>query len=127
MATKKRVLIIGFDPRQQDFSSPELAAHGLTRDKILDGIRVDHERIEAAGYDLDQCLVIAETAEAEVARRLREKTYDCILFGAGIRTRPDYLLLFERLLNLVHERAPHARLCFNTSAGDSLEGIKRWT
>ena len=32
----------------------------------------------------------------------------------------------EKLLNLVHERAPHARLCFNTTPADSTEAVRRW-
>jgi hypothetical protein len=35
-------------------------------------------------------------------------------------------MLFERLVNAVHEHAPRARLCFNTRPDDTAEAVKRW-
>jgi hypothetical protein len=34
--------------------------------------------------------------------------------------------LFERLLNLVHARAPGAKICFNSNPGDTAEAVQRW-
>jgi hypothetical protein len=31
----------------------------------------------------------------------------------GIRTNPSNFMLFEKLINVVHEHAPQAKLCFN--------------
>ena len=62
---------------------------------------------------------------AVVAQHLDARQFDCVLFGAGLRA-PDCLLLFERLLNVVHSRAPGARLCFNTTPADSAEAVQRW-
>jgi hypothetical protein len=47
------------------------------------------------------------------------------LIGAGLRD-PEQLLLFEKLLNLVHEQAPRARICFNSTPADSAEAVQRW-
>jgi hypothetical protein len=47
------------------------------------------------------------------------------LFGAGLRA-PEHLLLFEKLLNLVHARAPLAKICFNTNPADSAAAVQRW-
>jgi hypothetical protein len=35
-------------------------------------------------------------------------------------------LLFEKLVNVVHENAPGARLCFNTRPDDTAESVQRW-
>jgi hypothetical protein len=51
--------------------------------------------------------------------------YDVVLIGAGLRTAPPLLTLFETLINVVHQRAPQARLCFNTSTRDSEAAIRR--
>lgn len=47
-------------------------------------------------------------------------------FGAGIRTIPAHFLLFEQILNLVHEHAPGARLCFNTTPATTRDAVLRW-
>jgi hypothetical protein len=47
------------------------------------------------------------------------------LLGAGLRAAPQ-LLLFEKLLNLVHTRAPGAKLCFNNTPADTAEAVQRW-
>jgi hypothetical protein len=46
------------------------------------------------------------------------------MIGAGLRA-PSQLLLFEKLINLVHERAPRAAICFNTSPADTVEAVQR--
>jgi len=46
--------------------------------------------------------------------------------GAGIRANPKYFLLFEKLLNVVHELAPKARIGFNTKPTDTVEAVQRW-
>jgi hypothetical protein len=61
-----------------------------------------------------------------VRSQLEQKRFDCILIGAGVRTNPRNFMLFENLINVVHEHAPHARLCFNTLPSDTAEAVKRW-
>lgn len=60
-----------------------------------------------------------------VAQRLEGLPFDCVLIGAGLRA-PAQLLLFEKLLNLVHVRAPNAKICFNSTPADSAEAVQRW-
>lgn len=64
---------------------------------------LDLDRIRAAGYEVESS----------------------VLIGAGVRA-DDQVRLFEKLLNLVHERAPKAKLCFNSTPADSLEAVQRW-
>ena len=127
MPTSKRVLIIGFDPQNLDFSSPELASMNLSAEKIMAGFVAETERLKHLGYEPDGCLVdLGETAEAAVTSRLRAKQYDCVIIGAGLRANPKYFLLFERLLNAVHEFAPKARIGFNTKPTDTVDAVQRW-
>jgi hypothetical protein len=67
-----------------------------------------------------------ETAEVVTSAALQSNTFDCVLIGAGIRTMPPLFLLFEKLVSLVHEKAPHAKLCFNTRPEDTAESVQRW-
>lgn len=66
------------------------------------------------------------TAEAVLLKALAEHTFDVILIGAGIRALPQHTLLFERIINVVHQNAPAAKLCFNTNPNDTLEAVQRW-
>jgi hypothetical protein len=126
MLTNKSVLIIGFDPKFLDFSSPELAPLNLTAEKINADTAATFERLRGLGYEPDECFVdLGQTAETVVASRLRAKEYGCVIIGAGVRTNPKYFLLFEKLLNIVHELAPKARIGFNTNPTDTVEAIER--
>jgi len=91
------------------------------------GLAADEKRLRDLGYDAKWLLLDrGETAEAVVAAALKEKTFDCVLVGAGIRTVSPMFLLFEKLINVVHEGAPHAKICFNTVPEDSAVSVQRW-
>jgi hypothetical protein len=128
MTTKKSVLVIGLQPTLIDFSDPAYAAFpGLDAAKILSALEADERSLNSLGYDAQLCLTdFGETAESVVRHALAQKRYDCVLIGAGVRTITTHFLLFEKLLNVVHEHAPQARLCFNTKPSDTAEAVQRW-
>ena len=124
----KSVLIIGLDPAMIDFSDPVYAAFpGMNAARVMAGITADQERLKAMGYDAHLCLTdFGDTAEAVALARLKQKQFDCIMIGAGVRVIPSHFILFEKLINLVHEHAPRARICFNTKPTDTAEAVLRW-
>jgi hypothetical protein len=119
----KRILLIGLEPTLVDFSSmPELDAAKVSR-----SLREQEQRLRDLGFDAAWCLTdLGATAEAVVRAALAEKPYDVVLIGAGIRVMPAHFLLFERLLNAVHEGAPRAKICFNIRPDDTQEAVLRW-
>lgn len=118
----KNVLALGLDPALADLSE----FPGLTPDLVKAFIDVQLDRLRDLGYAVESCLVdTGDTAEAVVARRLQGQDFDCVMIGAGLRT-PSLLLLFEKLINLIHEHAPRARICFNSSPADTAEAVQRW-
>ena len=125
---RKSVVIIGLDPLLVDFSSPDFAAFpGLTAEKVWAGITAAEEGLRALGYDAQHCLIdFGETAEAVVTAELQKHRYDCILIGAGVRDVPSNLILFEKLINVIHEQAPDSKICFNTNPSDTLAALQRW-
>jgi len=126
MADKKSVLVIGLDPTLIDFSQPGYAP-GMDAAKVLAGLKSSEEELSRLGYSVQMCLTdFGETAEAVVRTQLKRKRFDCILIGAGVRTNPSNLLLFEKLVNVVHESAPQAKLCFNTLPSDTAAAVQRW-
>jgi hypothetical protein len=125
---KKSVLVIGLEPTLIDFSDPAFAAFpGLNADKILTALKADEDHLNNLGYDAELCLTdFGDTAESVARDRLQRKRFDCVLIGAGVRTIPNNFLLFEKLINVVHEHAPQAKLCFNTKPSDTAEAVQRW-
>ena len=123
MGTKKRVLVIGLEPTLVDYSLfPDLNA-----EKVLAALKADQANLNALGYDAQLCLIdLGRTAEAVVLQQLSQDTFDCILIGAGVRTVPAHFFLFEKLINVVHQNAPTAKLCFNTKPSDTAEAVQRW-
>ena len=117
------VLAIGLDPSFADFSStPELTPE-------LVGVYIDAEigRVREAGFKVDLHLIAPDaTAEVELEAALRARSFDCVVIGAGLREPPERLLLFERILNVVHRFAPNASIAFNTTPADTAEAVQRW-
>jgi DNA-binding LacI/PurR family transcriptional regulator len=126
MTGEKSVLVIGLDPTLVDFSKPGYAV-GMDAAKVLAGLKSSEDELTRLGYSVQMCLTdFGETAEAVVRSQLERKRFDCILIGAGVRTNPSNFILFEKLINVVHEHAPRARLCFNTMPSDTAAAVERW-
>ena len=124
MTRDKKVLMLGLDPKLVDYSH---LAVKLDEATLRAGLAADEKRLRDLGYDATWLLVDrGETAEAVVSAALKEKTFDCVLIGAGIRTVPSLFPLFEKLINLLHEGAPHAKICFNTVPDDTAVSVQRW-
>ena len=128
MAAAKSVLIIGLDPKLVDFSLPEFATmRDLNAKTVQAALDADEAKLKTLGYDPEMCFTdLGSTAGDVVAERLGRKNFDCILIGAGLRIISAHFLLFEKLLNVVHEHAPKARICFNTRPNDMAEAVRRW-
>jgi hypothetical protein len=119
----KKILAIGIDPVFVDFA----AMPQFTPQMFQNYIDAQLERSRAAGFEVVSCLIdLGDTAEAVATRALQAQDFDCVLIGAGLRLPGERLVLFEKILNLVHRLAPRAAICFNTTPADSLEAVQRW-
>lgn len=113
------VLIIGEDPNLIDFSAPG-APPDMDAKKVMDGLNGSRDRLQAMGHDAHILLTKdAATVEAQVLEALRDKNYDVIVIGAGLRTLPPMLEQFEQLMNVLHKAAPQAKLAFNSRPDNS--------
>jgi hypothetical protein len=122
----KQVLVIGLDPDFIDFSAPPIAATGITPEKIRAGLDGEGQTLRGLGYQADVLWIDDGDTAAQVLReRLRATRYDAVMIGAGLRTLPPYALLFETLVNAVHQAAPQARFAFNTNPADTAEAVQR--
>ena len=87
---------------------------------MMRGLNGSRDRLEHAGHSARILLTKdAETVEVQVSEALRDHHYDVVVIGAGLRTLPFMAAQFERLMNLLHEKAPQAKLAFNSQPDDS--------
>ena len=122
----KRVLFIGQQPETVDFSDPALPP-GFDAAKIHAGIAIGMQQMADRGWTADLCLVQSDASAAEaVTQRLAATSYDTVVIGGGIRIPPKSLLLFERLVNVVHQAAPATAIAFNTTPQDTADAAARW-
>lgn len=120
------VLIVGEDPELIDFSAPDIPP-GMNAQKVWDGVASSRERLEGLGYETRILLTRdAASIDALVAKELHDNRYDVIVVGAGLRLLPTMAEHFERLINALHEKAPQAKLAFNSQPGDSDRAALRW-
>jgi hypothetical protein len=121
--TKTTVLAIGIDPVFVDYTTMPQFTPEMFRgyiDAQITGLR-------DLGYDVVSCLIdLGDTAEETTIDALHAKRFDCVVIGAGLRLPPERLLLFEKIINLVHEFAPEAAICFNTNPADTADAVRRW-
>ena len=119
----KNVMSIGLHPDVVNYA----LFPGLTHEKLTLGLKAQEEYLQKLGFNVTMCLIdLGQTAEKTARTALLEKQYDAVVIGAGVRTPPAHLALFEKLINVVHECAPQAKICFNTTADDTAEAILRW-
>lgn len=112
------VLVIGIDPH---------AVPGLPADDVRRAL--DAELARFAEYRLDASMTLVPldtTALVLVTTALRERAWDVVVLGGGLRKPEQLLELFEQTVNLVRREAPGAAIAFNTSGGDSVEAALRW-
>lgn len=122
-AMKKKVLMVGWHPSVVDYSKWP----GLTAEKLEAALRADEQKLNELGYEATvEFLYSGDTATDQLEATLRTASFDVVMIGAGVRKDDDHFLVFEKLVNVVHEHAPGARIAFNTGPTDSDAAVQRW-
>lgn len=120
------VLIIGEDPDLIDFSASGVPP-GMNAREVMEGLNCSRDRLKGLGHEVRILLTRDEaTVDAQVSEALKESRYDVIVIGTGLRTLPAMAEQFERLMNVLHEKAPQAKLAFNSRPDDSDTAALRW-
>ena len=119
----KKVLMIGWHPSAVDYSKYP----GLTPERLEAGLRADEAKLANLGCETHLAFIhTSDSATADLHRLLANDTFDVVLIGAGVRRDDDHFLVFEALVNVVHEHAPGARIAFNTGPTDTAAAVQRW-
>ena len=120
-----KVLLIGIKPEAVNFSDPDLPP-GLDAGKIAAGIAATLADMEKRGWDAAFCSILTdESAEATIAEALQQ-SWDCVVIGGGVRIPVANLLLFERVINAVHEGAVGTPIALNMNPDDTANAAGRW-
>lgn len=77
--------------------------------------------IQLPNLDLQQQAIWAQ----EVRTVLASQKWDGFIIGNGIRGTPSLTILFEQLINMAREVAPHTQLGFNTHPLDVIDVLRR--
>lgn len=119
----KKVLLVGWHPSVVNYSKWP----GLTPEKLEAALKADEAKLNSLGYDAAIGFIYSgDTATDKLVAALKETTYDVVLIGAGVRKDDDHFLVFEKLVNIVHEHAAGARIAFNTGPTNSDVAVQRW-
>ncbi|MEY8765482.1 MULTISPECIES: hypothetical protein [Francisella] len=120
---KKKVLCIGWEPNSVDYSKYP----GMDPERLRSVLEVDLQKLNDIGYDAQMGYITSEeSAVKEVVDLLSNRRFDIVLIGAGVRKDDDCFYLFEKLVNVVHQYATTAKICFNTGPTDSVQAVQRW-
>lgn len=123
---KKKVLLLGIDSKLID---PNLStATGWDANRVRAAAQDANKRLVELGYELQSCLLDPRgTDESVVSDTLSREKFDCIMVGAGVRVLSQNTILFEKIMNTIHQKAPpSSKICFNTNPADTVEAILRW-
>jgi len=119
----KKVLMVGWHPTVVDYSKYP----GLSQEKLEAALRADEKKLNDLGYDASIGFIFSgESATDQLIDSLKQTAFDVVLIGAGVRKDDEHFLVFEKLVNIVHEYAPKAHIAFNTGPTDSDTAIQRW-
>ena len=119
----KKILMLGWHPSVTDYSKWP----GMTAEILGAALHEGEAKLRDLGHEAEWGLLhSADEAVAHVSKLLEDKKYDVVLIGGGVRVDNDHLLLFEELVNVIHDRAPQASICFNTTLNDIDAAVKRW-
>jgi hypothetical protein len=106
--TKKKILLIGIDPKLIDSSLATTTGWHTKRVQAAAAAQELNKRLLELGYEVQSCLIdpSGETAESVVSDTLSREKFDCIRLGFGIRGLLQLTILFEKIINIIHQKAP---------------------
>ena len=110
---RKKVLLIGIDPKLID---PNLStATGWDANRVRAAAQDANKRLVELGYKLQSCLDPRGTDESVVSDTLSREKFDSIMVGVGVRVLSQNTIVFEKIMNTIHQKAPpSSKICFNT-------------
>ena len=121
-----RVLVIGYAPDAVDFTDPAIPP-GLNEALVAEGVNKDVQLMLDRGWEAEHLPIRKdESLRDEILGRLANKSYDCIVIGAGVRMTTKHVAEFEQVIDAVRQGAPRTPIAFNSSPDSSGDAAARW-
>ena len=121
-----RVLVIGYAPDAVDFTDP-LMPPGLDEARVAEGIKRDVQLMHDRGWEAEHLPIRSDgSLRDDILDRLADKTFDCIVIGAGVRMTTKHVPDFEQVIDAVRHGAPRTPIAFNASPDSSGDTAARW-
>ncbi|KAI0688471.1 hypothetical protein BC835DRAFT_1419139 [Cytidiella melzeri] len=111
------VLLIGLP--WQGVPDPEL------QKTVREGLEKMDVDIPGAGYDYHTLLADPKDGEKAFTDGLTSRKWDVVIVGFGLRGFPQFTVFFEWLVNEIKDKAPTAKIGFNSSPESTLDSAKR--
>ena len=81
--------------------------------------------IKADGYDLKMLSTSPEESRDVLVSALKERSWDGVMVGGGVRFNPIQTVWFEEIINTIRIHAPNAKFIFNSSPDSLHAAMKR--
>ena len=121
-----RALVIGYAPDAVDFTDP-LMPPGLDAARVAEGIKRDVQPMHDRGWEAEHLPIRSDgSLRDDILDRLADKTFDCIVIGAGVRKTTKHVPDFEQVIDAVRHGAPRTPIAFNASPDSSGDTAARW-
>jgi hypothetical protein len=120
-----RVLMIGIDPEEVDFSDPALPP-GMNADKIRGGIAHSLEQMKAQGHVASQIYVSIDAVKLEALKKyLANEVVDVVTIGGGVTRPVNNVELLEAVLNIIVGTDPAPRIALVLSPENAPAAVTR--
>ncbi|KAI1108499.1 hypothetical protein F5Y14DRAFT_456972 [Nemania sp. NC0429] len=100
--------------------TPRLFRSGLQ--KVLTAMEAD---MNASPYDWEMFYLEPDGDFSLLVAKLREKNWDVVMVGRGLRTLDSLTPFMEKIVNTVHEELPKAKIAFNATIDKTQEAVRR--
>ncbi|KAF2738851.1 hypothetical protein EJ04DRAFT_549729 [Polyplosphaeria fusca] len=105
-------------------SSPAVPDH--LREHVEKMLKNMSASMNASPFDWEMFSIDLNEDLTGLISKLGEKDWDVVMLGVGLRAGSQELVeLFEKIINIVHQKLPKAKFAFNTTIEGAQEACQR--
>ncbi|KAF3936454.1 hypothetical protein ABW19_dt0206478 [Dactylella cylindrospora] len=113
------ILYIGLPP-----TTKHLPKDGPDPERLANALDQAVKDCTSAGFDTDYCWFEPDEL-ATFESKLKEKNWDAVIIGMGVRGQPSLTAHFERIVNMIREHDANIKLGFNSNPMDTPDAARR--
>lgn len=97
---------------------------GPDREWLANALEEATTNLKVAGFDADN-LWFEPDEISKLEDKLKEKNWDAVITGFGVRGQPALTPFFEQVVNTIREYDSNIKLGFNSTPTDTVEAARR--